>query len=296
MTRGEAGMLMLCCQLGDPYSRPLTISQFQELGYRVRATARPKNSIRSLQTGDLTALGYHPEMAAQIVSLLNREDQLQRYLDAATRLGISWVTRLSPDYPRRISEKLRLHAPPALFYRGDSALLHGPSVAVIGSRDPREPNARFARRVGALAANEELVLVSGGCRGSDLLAQSACQQAGGKVLIFVPDVLSWHPADSNALYCSADGFDLPFTTPRALFRNHLIHTQGDRTLVAQTKNGKGGTWRGSVENLKHRWSPLFVFNDGSEGAAALIAQGAISVGMPQKISALTSAQTSFFFD
>ena len=56
------------------------------------------------------------------------------------------------------------------------------------------------------------------------------------------------------LYCSAGGYELPFSTPRALARNCLIHAMGEKTLVAQCAEGTGGTWSGSQWNLRRGMS------------------------------------------
>ena len=79
------------------------------------------------------------------------------------------------------------------------------------------------------------------------------------------------------LLCSETGFTLPFSPQRAISRNRLIHAMGLRTFVAQTSAGTGGTFRGTVENLSHGWSPVFVHADGSEGARLLCLRGAIPV-------------------
>ena len=89
------------------------------------------------------------------------------------------------------------------------------------------------------------------------------------------------------------GFEFGFSAQRALSRNRFIHAMGEKTLVAQTSFGKGGTWNGSLDNLQHEYSPLFVFDDGSEGARALCARGATPVQALTSLQALTPAQLSF---
>ena len=65
------------------------------------------------------------------------------------------------------------------------------------------------------------------------------------------------------------------------------------SVDAQTGFGKGGTWSGSLDNLQHEYSPLFVFDDKSEGARALCARGATPVQALTSLQALTPAQLSF---
>lgn len=294
MTAAEEGVLLLCCQLGDPESKPLTMAQFRELGLRVRASGPLGDGLRELQPSDVEALGYDREQAECIVRLLDRETRLRSYLRAAEERGIVPITRLSSDYPLRISARQKLSSPPVLFCKGNVSLFQPASVAVVGSRKLYPENEAFAAEAGRRTAEEDLILVSGGAEGADRTAQKACQAAGGRAVIFVPDRLTDHPDDPNVLWCSEDGWDLPFTPVRALRRNALIHMQGDRVLAAQCTYGSGGTWHGCLENLKHGWSPLFVFADGSQGAEALIGRGATAVERLEFFQSLRPDQTSLF--
>ena len=57
MTAAEEGVLLLCCKLGDPNARPLTMAQFRELGNRVRMSAVSGNSLRQIVESDLEKTG-----------------------------------------------------------------------------------------------------------------------------------------------------------------------------------------------------------------------------------------------
>ena len=80
------------------------------------------------------------------------------------------------------------------------------------------------------------------------------------------------------LYLSEDGYDQDFSAQRALSRNRVIHCLAERTLVAQCAMGKGGTWDGTTKNLRHNWSPVFCFADGSTAARELAQLGARAIG------------------
>ena len=283
MTAAEEGVLLLCCRLGDPNCKPLTLPQFRELGHRVRAGLSGEDPLRQLRSSDLTALGYEENRADEILRLLDRDDQLLDYLHRAEDLNIHPVTRLSPDYPEAIGRALGFSAPPVLFCRGDLSLLSRPSVAVVGSRHLFPENEFFARAVGQHLARTGLTLVSGGAMGADRTVQDTCLAHGGSAVIFVADRLAEHKQEANTLFLSADGFDVPFSVPRALSRNKLIHIHGQKALAVQCSHGTGGTWQGCMENLKHRWSPLYTFNDGSPGSIALIAHGAKPISQPTEI-------------
>ena len=73
----------------------------------------------------------------------------------------------------------------------------------------------------------------------------------------------------KVLYLSEEGFDLEFSSLRALSRNRCIHALGIAAIAAQCSLRTGGTWDGSVKNLRFGWSPLYVFDDGSESAKLL---------------------------
>lgn len=294
MTAAEEGVLLLCSRLGDENCKPLTEPQFRKLGLLVLSADRGGDAARTLHRGDLLALGCDSAQAEQLLSLLDRENLLRAYLAQGERQGIFPLTRLSPGYPQRLRTRLRQSCPPVLFYRGDRSLLDRPAIAAVGSRHLHPENEAFARRVGQLAAENGLILVSGGAIGADQVAQEACLAAGGSCIIAVPDRLDRFPAHDRALAISIEGYDLPFSTPRALLRNHLIHILGRQTLVAQCSSGSGGTWQGCMANFKHSWSDLFVFDDRSAGAAALLDRGATPLPADFTLAALKSSQLSLF--
>ncbi len=95
------------------------------------------------------------------------------------------------------------------------------------------------------------------------------------------------------MYLAEQAYDAPFSTPRALGRNYLIHAMGEKTLVAQCRAGSGGTWDGTTENLKHGWSPVFVHDDGTPGAGALIERGAAAVRALGRLDELQPEQLHF---
>ena len=129
--------------------------------------------------------------------------------------------------------------------------------------------------------------------GADRAAQEACLTAGGSAVIFPAGRLLDCPAQAHVLYLAEQGYDLPFSAQRALSRNHFIHAMGEKTLVAQCRAGAGGTWDGTTENLRRGWSPVFVSDDGSEGAQALIARGAVPVRTLSGLDDLQPAQLQF---
>lgn len=278
MTGAERGFLLLCCHLGDQHRRPLTVAQFRKLSRRVRDAEKAPGD-RELEISDLIALGYGRPEAAHILELFAGEALLDRYLARGAKYGCVPLTPLSPGYPRRLWEALGDDAPACLWARGDLSLLEIPGIALVGSRDLRPENRRFAHRTGLEAAGQALTLISGNARGADRTAQDAALASGGAVISILADRLTDHVPAERILYLSEEGYDLEFSAQRALSRNRCIHALGFAAIAAQCSLRMGGTWDGSVKNLRHGWSPLYVFDDGSESAALLEQMGAVKLGL-----------------
>ena len=258
----------------------MTPAQFRKLARRVRDSVQPQED-RELEIRDLTAIGYSTEDAERILSLLSEEALLDRYLAKAAKYGCVPLTRLTTGYPRRIIDALGDDAPGCIWARGDLSLLDRPGIALVGSRELRPENEAFARQTGAQAARQGLTLISGNARGADRTAQNAALAANGAVVSIVADNLTDHVPSRNMLYLSEEGFDLEFSAQRALSRNRCIHALGLSAIAAQCALQTGGTWDGSVKNLRFGWSPLYVFNDGSESAKLLEQMGATLIGFEE---------------
>lgn len=295
MTAREKGFLLLGSSLGEAQRKPLSTAQLRTLAQRAATMEKPVVD-RELTAQDLISIGYGPEMADRILSLLSETQLLQRYLHRAQQAGCVPLTRVSPNYPNHLRRRLGLDSPGVLWAKGDVSLLGRPQISLVGSRDIDKENAIFAAEVGREAARQGYVLVSGNARGADRIAQQACLQAGGEVICVVADELNLQKNTPGVLYLSEGEFDLPFSSVRALSRNRVIHSLGEKTLVAQCTAGIGGTWSGTVHNLKAGWSPVFCFRDGSEAACQLEQMGASLIDRQQleQLSSLTDGTISFF--
>ena len=294
MTGAERGFLLLTSHLGNPVRRPLTVAQFRVLTERMQVSSRNPED-RDLMPEDLKALGYGLEMAERIVALLSEEELLDRYLQRAKKLGCIPVTRISEEYPLVVRKRLGLDSPGCLWARGEMELLKEPTVSLVGSRELREENWRFAAEVGRQAALQGYVLVSGNARGADRAGQDSCLAHGGKVISVVADELWNQPIRENILYLSEDGYEEAFSSQRALSRNRVIHALGLRTFVAQSNLKMGGTWDGTVKNLRFGWSPVFGYHDGSEAMELLFQMGATPVTMEELHSIYDLSQNQINF-
>ena len=295
MTAREAGFLLLTSNLGNPDRQVLTTAQLRTLGQRMQTMPRPAED-RDLAAEDLAALGYSQTMAHRILALLEETELLHHALRRAERMGCIPVSRVSENYPAVLKQRLGLEAPGCLWAKGDLTLLGTPMIALVGSRDILPENKAFAAEVGRQAAAQGYTLISGNARGADRTAQSACLKAGGRVVSVVADSLAQKTLQNRVLYLSEEDFDAEFSAQRALRRNRIIHALAEKTFVAQSNLGFGGTWDGTVKNLKNNWSPVFCFADGSQGTAMLADRGAQPITLEQlaDLNALRSDSPNFF--
>lgn len=295
MNPKEAGFLLLTSHLGNPERKVLTTAQLRTLGERMVNMPVPEED-RELEIRDLTDLGYGQEMAGRILALLDESELLSHYLHRAEKMGCVPISRVSGQYPQVLTERLGQNTPGCLWAKGDISILDTPRIALVGSRDLCGENQVFAAEVGRQAALQGYTLVSGNARGADRTAQNACLKAGGRVISVVADSLAQKTLQSRILYISEDDFDEEFSAQRALSRNRLIHALGEKTFVAQCGYQMGGTWDGTIKNLRFGWSPVFVFDDGSSAVEHLQQMGANPVSREElkDISGLINAEQIFF--
>lgn len=297
MRSAEQGFLLLTSHLGDMQSKPMTVAGFRTLLNRVKASERASED-RDLHIDDLIQLGYDRQTGENILYLLSRKEQMDYYVNQAIRNGCVPLTRASENYPGNLRIRLGNDCPGCLWLKGDLELLKKPAISLVGSRDLMPDSKAFAEEAGRQAAKQGYVLISGNARGADRTAQDSCLQHGGQVISIVADSLTEAVPEPNILYISEDGFDCSFSSYRALSRNRLIHAMGKLTLVAQCSLGKGGTWDGCMQNLRHRWSPVFCFQDGSKAAAELtqMGAGAVDIFDLADFSRLQTMELSLFND
>lgn len=291
-------MLLLCGFPGEVPLKPQVYKKMMRALYALGAEYPEPD--QQVTERELTRLGCSGEEAEEILRRLSRQEEL---LDALSRLeqrGIRPVTRISGEYPERLREQLGDRGPLVLWCGGNTTLFQGKCISLVGSRRLREPGRRFAYTAGDAIARQGFCYCSGGAVGADSVGLDGALEAGGSGIVFLANSLLdaltspeyREPlAEGRLLFVSEGGFDLHFSTPRALSRNRLIHAMGEKTLVAQSDYGTGGTWSGTMENLKEGWSPVLVSGLEPEdpGAAGLVERGGSFVSL-EKLNDLRAFQ------
>ena len=226
---------------------------------------------------DLRARLDLPADAVQrLAALLSRGGQLAFEVEHLSSRGIWLLTRADDDYPKLLKDRLSATSPPVLYGSGARALLGSDALAVVGSRDVDDAGIMFARSLGERCAKQGVAVVSGAARGADWTAMTGGLEAGGNAVGVLADPLERMIKRQDLRRALADE-QLLLLTPfhpsarwhagNAMRRNRLIYALSRAAVVVASAKGSGGTWTGAVENLKHRWVPLFVRDDASPGLA-----------------------------
>ncbi len=286
LTDDTKAIILLCAALGSERSlAPLTNAEYNRLAFWLRAQSlRPKDM---LHTDHAAAAARGADLNEErLRALLARGVQLGFAIEEWQRSGIWILSRSDPQYPRRYKEHLKTLAPPLLFGAGNSALLSGGGLAIVGSRNVDAEGERFAHDAATLAAHNQLPVIGGGARGVDHIAMSTALSAGGSVIGILAENLLKKSVERDSRHAIAAGTLLllspyhptsRFSVEQAMERNKLIYAMADYALVVSAEHNKGGTWAGAIEELKRENAiPVFVRSSASApvGNQKLLSAGA----------------------
>jgi predicted Rossmann fold nucleotide-binding protein DprA/Smf involved in DNA uptake len=288
LTADAQAIALVCSSLALESSadvRPLTPGEWHELSVTLRESSlqRPRDLLGRTRVELRDELGVPEAMAERIERLLARGGQLALELERLAARGIWVLTRADERYPASLKQQLRGQAPPLLFGAGSQQHLDAPAIAVVGSRDVDEEGLAFARALGGRCAHQRFAVVSGGARGVDAAAMEGAIEAGGVAVGITVDPLERLVRRRDLRIALSEG-TLTLATPfrpdarwhagNAMRRNRLVYALARAGVVVASSAEKGGTRAGALENLRARWVPLYVRDDGGAGARELMANGA----------------------
>lgn len=257
---------------GKPAVNPITPAVYKRLARALRERNRQPSDLLGPEADAIceelaTALGPKVD-AERLQALLGRGFQLSQAMERWQSRAIWVLSRADAAYPRRLKARLRDDAPAILYGCGDATLLESGGLAVVGSREVDEKILAYTRDAGALAAQAQRTLVSGGARGVDQAAMNAALDAGGRAVGVLFKELASSAVrreerdlllDGRLVLISPFDPEAGFTIGNAMARNKLIYALADAALVVNSDAGKGGTWTGAIEQLqKHRFVPVYV--------------------------------------
>ncbi len=153
-----------------------------------------------------------------------------------------------PDCLRDISP------PPALFVRGDSALMGESGLSIVGSRKASDRAKKWAYELAFNAAREGRLVISGGALGIDAAAHRGALDGGGRTVAYIGAAVDrCYPMQNRALFAEilerggaiiseyAPGISTPPYTHAQ--RNRFIAAAAEEVFVvaAAQKSGALGT-------------------------------------------------------
>jgi len=195
------------------------------------------------------------------------------------------VSRGDAEYPQLLEQ---ISGPPArLFVNGDPGLLHMPSLAIVGSRNPTRAGARNAFEFARHLAGCGFCIVSGLAEGIDTAAHRGALDAGAATVAFLGHGIDRvYPASNRDLAHEiarhgALVSEFPLGTPpgRSNFpqRNRLISGVSLGTLVVEAARRSGSliTARHAGDQGREIFAlPGSIHNPLARGCHQLIRQGA----------------------
>ncbi len=271
MSNEVDAIIMLCAEFADKY-KPLTRAEFWKNYHKC------DDNIVTLLEMEKERIS---ELRQRMGAIAFGKEKLEQY-------GVKIVTFIEDNFPVRLREKLGDFCPPLLYYCGDMNILNNKFVGYVGSRAIDEFDISWTEQRLQENFSKNFGVVTGGAKGIDSVAIQYALQHGAPTVVFLPDnikeklkdsFIRQHIYDDTLLVLSHVS---PLAIKRrnsfvaaAMERNKYIYSLSSGTVVVRSDLGKGGTWTGVVEALKHRWAYVFAWdNKNYPGNQKLIELGA----------------------
>ena len=281
-------ILLLTASLGkatDNLAKPLSVSEWARFATWLRNRGlQPQDLMRDGTKELLSDWADRNITPSRIQTLLGRGGALALRLERWERAGLRVLTRADSKYPPSFKERLKDNSPPVLFVSGNMELLNSGGIAVVGSRNASEEDCQFASRFALRAAGQGYSIVSGGARGIDQSAMlGALEREGTVVGVLSGGLLADSSSAKYRKYIMSGDLTLispfnpeaGFNVRNAMDRNRYIYCLANAAVVMDSDLNKGGTWNGAIENLKSKWAPLWVRDNGraDSGNPELVRRG-----------------------
>ena len=249
-------IIILCGVFQDNYT-PLTRSAFWKLYHKYH------DSIKELvESGE-----------ESVTELLKRSAAVSFAVEDLKQKGYYITTFLDEDFPERLRTKLLDFCPPLLYTCGDWRLNQKRLVGYVGSRNITEEDIAWTVKRVKENIRDGYGIVTGGAKGIDSVALNQTFADGGCAVLFLPDNIQTKIREPLIQKNLLNGSLLIYShvspyaaktrnsfVASAMERNKYIYAQSVATVVVRSDYGKGGTWAGASEAIKHKWSYVYVWN------------------------------------
>jgi DNA processing protein len=222
------------------------------------------------------------------VKVLRLRDDLyfKQELRFIEKQDIQVITLLDREYPGLLKE---IYSPPLVLYiKGDSNILKGSCLGIVGSRKASVEGLKNAREFAYKLSSLGFTIVSGLARGIDTAAHKGCLEARGRTAaVLGSGLFRIYPAENRDLFesivqkgCVVSEFPLRAGPLRENFprRNRIISGLSLGTLIVEAalKSGALITANFALEQGREVFAlPGKVGFELGKGANSLIKQGAV---------------------
>ena len=281
--------ILLCSYIGIQDSttiKPFSSGEWNTFLEKLIEKNQEPGIVLEHDLGVLKQLQFSDELTERIQGLVSRGGGVAFELDDLAKKGIDVVTQFDTDYPVLMRRRLKQKTPPVLFFAGDIQLAKKIGIAVVGSRNVDDDGIEFTKRLVEKAAEEKLIIYSGGAKGVDTISERTAINAGSAVVSFLADSLLSKIKKKDIIDSIAQGRlllisdvkpEAGFSSARAMNRNKYIYTSAYGTFVVSSDYNKGGTWTGAVEAIRNKWSKTLVWDHKEYvGNQKLIEKGGIA--------------------
>lgn len=288
-TNNSHAIIVMCshlCKNTDVV--PLEPSEWTVCAEKLLHAQKQPSDILDFSDDDfLKILNLDKEQIIRYNRLRDRSASISMEYTRLESMGIFITTRADSNYPSLLKKKLYKNSPPLFYYCGDIRIANDDCIGFVGSRNIEEVDAEFTNKLVKECLNNKFSIVSGGARGVDSTAAETIMQNRGVAIEYVADSLSRKIKDKEVLRRIRDerllilSAAIPtagFNVGMAMQRNKYIYSQSLGTVIVRSDYNKGGTWAGATENLRHKYSHTFCWNNKSyKGNIELIKLGAIPI-------------------
>jgi DNA processing protein len=180
------------------------------------------------------------------------------------------------------------YTPPLLYVKGNTKILHEPSVAIVGSRKASQKAIVFADSIVKTCTGQGKAVVSGFAQGVDQKALDASiTYHGHSMIVLSQGVMTFGSGIKKVYSRIIEGDVLVLSTfhPKAAWDvasamagNVIIYGLAEEIYVAES-DSSGGTWAGALDGLKKGRTIYVRKPDSNEknGNQLLIDKGAVAV-------------------
>ena len=196
------------------------------------------------------------ESAGTVRTGLESLEEAESIADELENRDVEIVSLADPRYPQKL--KALTDLPPTLYVSGDVTIADDClAVGVCGSRAASRYGLEFARKAGQVAADLDVVVVSGGAKGVDTEAHLGALDSLGKTVLVLAEGIAKHrmasrfesASPANTLLVSQFYPKHIWQVSRAMVRNATICGMSEVMLVVEAGE-KGGTLAAGKECLK----------------------------------------------